>query len=73
VFFRLGVVSMLVAIWHGGCTLASKRGGYGGVLVRWGWDMIPGVLGPDIVFLGEEPGFVGKTRDGCEREGRHLP
>jgi hypothetical protein len=63
VFCGLGVVSILVAIWHGSCTLAGKRGGYGGVLVCWGWDMIPGVLGPDIVVLCEEPAFMGKTRD----------
>jgi hypothetical protein len=61
-FCRFGVIFMLVAIWHGGCTLAGKRGDYGSILVRGGWDMIPSVLGPDIVVLGEEPGLMGSVR-----------
>ena len=61
-FCGFGVEFMLVGIWHGGCTLAGKRCSYRSILVC-GWrDMIPGVLSPYIVVLGEEPGSRGKTR-----------
>jgi hypothetical protein len=55
-----GVVFRLVAVWHGGCALAGKRGGYGGILVRGGRDVIPGIVGPDVVVVGQEPGLAGK-------------
>jgi hypothetical protein len=66
---------MLVAIWHGGCMLAGKRIRYGRVLVCGRWDVIPGVLGPDISIVGEEPGLKeGKMREqGTILADRHLP
>ena len=58
-FCGSGVVFRLVVIWYGGRTLASKRSGYGRILVRGGRDVIPGVLRPDIVVLSQEPGLMG--------------
>ena len=64
-FCGSGVVFGLVVIWYGGRTLASKRSGYSRILVRGRWDVIPGVLRPDIIVLGQEPVLMkGKTT--CE-------
>ncbi len=57
---RLGIIFMLVAIWHGGRTLSSEGGRYSRILIgRWG-DMIPCVLRPDIGVLGEESRITSK-------------
>ena len=59
---RLGVVFILIIIWHRGSTLSGEGGSYGCVLVHGGWDMIPCVLGPDIGALCEKSGETSKDK-----------